>query len=444
MIHSASTSTNTTHKQASAITTSSTTATTTTTTTTTTLATSSTSSTSSSISVISTHHEDKLLINKLESLHHNILPLYKRLSLYLLPPSSSSSSNNNKNTLSKTTKTAILYQICSISVKLILMIIEIINTHEYRCRYEMIIFNNRLIGYMKMIVNGIDDSMSMLKNIINLKKYNAFDYIDEQIKMFGEDIRLQHYSSSSSSSIPPSSIPSSSSSCASSYNQLLYRSWYLLAAAIAGLRECRRVENFDFKSVNRISTVISCMKRQGLVQYACCSSSSRDSSDGSSEIIHAKESNNPNEQPYHHHHHHHHHHEHQQQQLFSSLFQPEWLNELMSQVGIHDVSYTSSLEELSKLFPRRLPQIVALWCVETPVTYWDKVSIDMMKYYVPLYFCTAVCHHHHHHHHHRANHHRHHHPRHHHHRQYHHHHHHHHQYHHHQHLRHHNLSSYQL
>jgi hypothetical protein len=333
MIHSTSSSTTTT-SQIPAFTTS-------TTATTSTSTTSATSSTSTS--VMSILYVDNLLINKLECLYRTILPLYKRLSSYLLPSSSSSSSssNNNKNTLSKATKIAILYQICSIGIKIILMIIEIIhNNYDNRYRHEMIISSNRLIGCMKMIVDGINESMSMLKSIINLKKYNAFDNVDELIKMFSEDSRLQLCSYTSSISSLSSSLPSSSvssSSISSSYNQLLHRSWYLIASALAGLRECRRLDNFDFKSVNRISTVICCLKRQGLVQYN--------------------------------------HH----QQLSASIFQPEWLNELMSQVSIHEISYTTSLEEMSKLFPRRLPQIVALWCVETPVTHWDKVSIGMSR-----------------------------------------------------------------
>jgi len=376
MIHSTSSSTTTT-SHIPAFTTS---------TTTTTSATSSTSTSEKSII-----YEDNLLIDKLEYIHHTILPLYKRLSSYLLP-SSLSSSNNNKNTLSKATKIAILYQICSIGVKIILMIIEIINDYENRYRHEMIIYSNRLTICMKKIVDEINDSMSMLKSIINLKKYNAFDYVDELIKMFSEDSRLQHSSYISSISSLPSTSAQTSSSLSSSYaltsslyNQLLHRSWYLIAAAIAGLRECRRVENFDFKSVNRISTVISCLKRQGLVHYV---SSSR-GSDGSTETTHAKDSNNSYEQPYHHHHHQNQHQINQRKQISSSLFQPEWLNELLSQVGIHEISYTSSLEELSKLFPRRLPQIVALWCVETPITYWDKVSI-FMNYLLSIYIIIII------------------------------------------------------
>jgi len=146
------------------------------------------------------------------------------------------------------------------------------------------------------------------------------------------------------------------------YIQLLQRSWYLIAVAIAGLRECRRLENFDFKSVNRISTVINHLKRLSLVN-----TSSNIHSNASNDTSNLNGSYYPSHhQPYHH------------QLLLLSQSQPEWLHELLGQVGITEISFISSMEELSKLFPRRLPQIVALWSVENPITYWDKVSSCMI------------------------------------------------------------------
>jgi lysophospholipid acyltransferase (LPLAT)-like uncharacterized protein len=48
---------------------------------------------------------------------------------------------------------------------------------------------------------------------------------------------------------------------------------------------------------------------------------------------------------------------------------------LSGALAITEFTPTWALEEQAKLFDRKRPQIVAMWCVENAVSAWEKVSI---------------------------------------------------------------------
>lgn len=91
------------------------------------------------------------------------------------------------------------------------------------------------------------------------------------------------------------------------------RLWRNLLDAMAGLRECRRLDAFDTFSIFRISDI--------LFQLAA-----------------------------------------------TNVFIPFWVQDSFHSLGIASVSFEQSLHELRKLFDKKRSQIVALWLVRVPLS----------------------------------------------------------------------------
>lgn len=102
------------------------------------------------------------------------------------------------------------------------------------------------------------------------------------------------------------------------------RVWAVVLRALTGLRECRRLDPFDFKSVSRVASAISQLAALRLSK--------------------------------------------------PHLIPAEAAAALCQLLGVRDLSCESALEELAKLFDRKRSQIVAMWCVENAVSPWEKVN----------------------------------------------------------------------
>lgn len=105
------------------------------------------------------------------------------------------------------------------------------------------------------------------------------------------------------------------------------RVWSALLSAWAGLKECRRLDSFDFRSVYRVS----------------------DSSRRLAALVSGGEVPLP----------------------------PQWVVERLKGLGVRELGATAALEELARLFDRKRSQIVAMWCVENAVSPWEKVRFDL-------------------------------------------------------------------
>lgn len=111
------------------------------------------------------------------------------------------------------------------------------------------------------------------------------------------------------------------------------RVWAALQLAFAGLKECRRLDAFDFKSVFRMARGISEL----------------------SEML---------------------------QRAGGDLTVPVGaMASLLELLGIRELSQAAALEELARVFDRKRPQIVAMWCVENAVSPWEKVQY-CNKFYI--------------------------------------------------------------
>ena len=129
------------------------------------------------------------------------------------------------------------------------------------------------------------------------------------------------------------------------------RMWTALQRSFAGLKECRRLDAFDFKSVYRITRGISELSE--MLQPT-----------GSEASIPA-----------------------------------ESLTGLLELLGIRELNQSAALEELARVFDRKRSQIVAMWCVENAVSPWEKVKLNSFViyckcsflFYQPiLYFATQI------------------------------------------------------
>jgi len=103
------------------------------------------------------------------------------------------------------------------------------------------------------------------------------------------------------------------------------RVWDALLLSFAGLKECRRLDVFDFKSVYRIACAVENL----------------------TEIL---------------------------SRVDEDLTPPGMRSGLLELLGTKEISNESALEELAKLFDRKRSQIVAMWCVENAVSPWEKVT----------------------------------------------------------------------
>ena len=104
------------------------------------------------------------------------------------------------------------------------------------------------------------------------------------------------------------------------------RMWTALQRSFVGLKECRRLDAFDFKSVYRIARGISELSE--MLQHA----------DGGASMP------------------------------------AESLTGLLELLGMRELNQSAALEELARVFDRKRSQIVAMWCVENAVSPWEKVS----------------------------------------------------------------------
>lgn len=103
------------------------------------------------------------------------------------------------------------------------------------------------------------------------------------------------------------------------------RVWDALLLSFSGLKECRRLDVFDFKSVYRIACAV-----EDLAQILCRAEAS---------------------------------------------FIPSGVRSgLLELLNMKEISNENALEELAKLFDRKRSQIVAMWCVENAVSPWEKVQ----------------------------------------------------------------------
>lgn len=101
------------------------------------------------------------------------------------------------------------------------------------------------------------------------------------------------------------------------------RVWSALLASWAGLKECRRLDAFDFRSVYRVADTISTLAAlvsAGVVPVP-----------------------------------------------------PQWVADRLKGLGVREPGAAAALEELARLFDRKRSQIVAMWCVENAVSPWEKV-----------------------------------------------------------------------
>mgnify|MGYP000040951624 CR=1 FL=1 len=105
---------------------------------------------------------------------------------------------------------------------------------------------------------------------------------------------------------------------------LRVRVWDALLLSFAALKECRRLDAFDFKSVYRIARGV-----EDLARIICCADG-----DCIPTGVHAS---------------------------------------LLELLNMREISDECALEEMSKLFDRKRSQIVAMWCVENAVSPWEKV-----------------------------------------------------------------------
>jgi hypothetical protein len=104
------------------------------------------------------------------------------------------------------------------------------------------------------------------------------------------------------------------------------RLWIVLCAALCGLKECRKIDNFDFRSVYRLSRTVH--KLSALLTAA------------------------------------------------PHLAPPADVAVFLATIGVREISAAWALQELAKLFDKKRPQIVAMWCVENATSAWEKVSLD--------------------------------------------------------------------
>eukprot|EP01032_Pedospumella_encystans_P010701 gene10701-12486_t len=110
------------------------------------------------------------------------------------------------------------------------------------------------------------------------------------------------------------------------------RMWTALQRSFAGLKECRRVDAFDFKSVYRIARGISELSE--MLQR----------SDGDASVS------------------------------------AESLMSLLELLGIRELNQSAALEELARVFDRKRSQIVAMWCVENAVSPWEKILVRISQF----------------------------------------------------------------
>ena len=57
----------------------------------------------------------------------------------------------------------------------------------------------------------------------------------------------------------------------------------------------------------------------------------------------------------------------------AAAFPASAVQSLLEVLGVRELSAHAALEEMSKLFDRKRSQIVAMWCVESAVSPWEKV-----------------------------------------------------------------------
>jgi hypothetical protein len=110
---------------------------------------------------------------------------------------------------------------------------------------------------------------------------------------------------------------------------MLSRVWCALSVGVHGLRECRKLDAFDFRSVYRLSSTISALG--------------------------ALLSTRPEVTP------------------------PQCVLDDLRGMGVSQLEDTCALRELSKLFDRKRPQIVAMWCVESAATAFEKVCVNISQ-----------------------------------------------------------------
>lgn len=105
----------------------------------------------------------------------------------------------------------------------------------------------------------------------------------------------------------------------------LSKIWCALSVGVHGLKECRKLDAFDFRSVYRMSSIISAL----------------------STLLSAR----PEVAP------------------------PQCVLDDLRGMGVSQLDDACALRELSKLFDRKRPQIVAMWCVESAATAFEKVRL---------------------------------------------------------------------
>lgn len=102
--------------------------------------------------------------------------------------------------------------------------------------------------------------------------------------------------------------------------QLISGAWLVIVQSLAALKECRRLDTFHFKAVYRVSNVIYYLARNDFFRQA-----------------------------------------------------PTFVHDALHALNI-GVSQESAIVELSKLFDKKRPQIVAMWVVENSTSPWEQVQ----------------------------------------------------------------------
>ena len=106
---------------------------------------------------------------------------------------------------------------------------------------------------------------------------------------------------------------------------LLDRVWLALCGAITSLKQCRRIDAFDFRSVYRSSVTVLELGR----------------------IVRSQ----------------------------GALGPPAAVLPHLDSLGLRSLHPSDALEEMSKLFDKKRPQILAMWCVENASNAWEKVCL---------------------------------------------------------------------
>ncbi len=214
----------------------------------------------------------------------------------------------NAKVYSKPVRLSVLYQVSSICLKAALHLLQAqVSTTDT----------------LEQELNAIEDCMAaLLPTKVTVPVAVAASA--SSAALFGQETsdQMQEDAEVSEEAEPVSNQPPSSS--------LEVRMWTALQRSFAGLKECRRVDAFDFKSVYRVA--------RGIAELA--------------EIL---------------------------QRVGGDAPVPAGpLTSLLELLGIRELNQSAALEELARVFDRKRSQIVAMWCVENAVSPWEKVPLFLV------------------------------------------------------------------